>query len=198
MPAQPWLTALNAIDKRAFAVLKGTATPEQRAVVLRFIEHPTHLLDQEKNARFVAALVNGHSTLSKEPCPPTILTAGLSAWLEQQDAAQSPSPNYITAITYVDDAWNQSTQQDVVQTVASQLDTGAFQCASLRNWKPEHPVWVVKCGMIDFSDPRHPHRKIAGTSAVLQRDGMYHLPRPPLGGTLNTHSAPNTTQVHAP
>ena len=191
MPAQSWLTALAPVDRRAFAVLKGTADPEQREQILRFIEHPTNPLQQEQNARLIAALVNGHSTLSKDPCPVPIICGGLTAWLAQHEITQSLSPNYVTAVTYVDDLWNQSTEAAAVQLVASQLDTGAFQCASLRNWNPQNPVWVVKCGMIDFSDARHPERKIAGTSAVLQRDGMYHLPRTPLGGTLHSRTAPN-------
>lgn len=190
MAAQAWLTALGPVDRRAFSVLKGTATPEQRALILRFIEHPTFALAQEKNARFVAALVNGHSTLSKEPCPVPVLVAGLQAWLAAQEASQTPSPNYVTAVTYVDDAWNTFAGVTVSAALEASKTSDGFTCASLRQHNPKGPVWIVKLGMIDYSDQRHPERKIPGVSAVLSRDGMFHLPRATAGGPL-THNVSN-------
>ncbi len=186
MAAQPWFQQLDPVSRRAFVVFKANSTEEQRDTVRGFIERPQHAFQQQQNARLVAGLLGGSGALTKEPCPPALLVEAIERWSARQAEHATFDPNYVTLTTDVDDLWDAKRVQGSMRALDEAPLREGFICASLRNYDPKSPVWVVPVGMVDGADPRHP-RSGKPEAAELWRDGMYHLPRKGVNTVATTH-----------
>jgi hypothetical protein len=175
--AQPWLTALDQNSRRIFADLRETATPEQRATIRSFVEHDPAPFAQSQAARLVALLLMGNATVATRPVAPHIVCEAIERWTAPDAEGRPIRRTSAVLLTFVDEILAAAEAPVPLPAPIATLD--GFQCASLRGFDPRRNVaFVVGCGMVQPSDPRHPY---AGTpqSAQLRGDGMYHLPRAP-------------------
>jgi len=192
-PVQPWLDAMPQAERDVLRALKGTISADDMVKIRSYIESAPSTPGRAANGKLIAHLLSGKGPIASVPCPVECLLEALTHWHEREAITHYKDPAPGTLITLVDECWDTGAVPRTGPTAPEQAKEKGPRSpvADLPLRTPprttdRHAVWVVGCGMIDYTDPRHPARGLPESAELVGQ--LYRLPTERRGGIERRHT----------
>ena len=189
---QPWLDAMPQTERDTLKALKGTISADAMVLIRTYIESAPTTPGRTANGKLIAHLLSGRGPIASVPCPVPVLLAALAKWHEREAITHYRDPAPGTLITLVDEEWDTGSVPRTGAPAPEQASTkgprSPVEGLPLRSpprTTDRHAVWVVGCGMIDYTDPRHPARGLPESAELVGQ--LYRIPTERRGGIDRRH-----------